>query len=831
MADEIPRPTQPSDQAPPPGPPATSESKEDAPPPPPLPEVAESGKEEALALPPVAAASVESEPVKEEADKKQIPRSLISFKEESNVGADLLESERKALHELKQLQPLNEAEELAKEAAVSAAEEVSVWGVPLLKDERSDVILLKFLRARDFKVKGAFVMLRNTIQWRKEFGIDALVEEDLGDDLEKVLFVHGYDRDGHPVCYNVFGEFQNKELYQKTFSDEEKRTKFLRWRVQFLEKGIRKLDLTPAGISSIFQVNDLKNSPGPAKKELRLATKQALHLLQDNYPEFVAKQVFINAPWWYLAFYTMISPFLTPRTKSKFVVASPAKTAETLFKYISPEHVPIQYGGLSVDYCDCNPEFTIADPVADVTIKPATKQTVEIIIYEKCTIVWELRVVGWELSYGAEFVPEVENGYTIIIQKATKMSPTDEPVETYDSESRDSHSRQLHWSPIRESLVEKDSKKVCQKEALRGICNNDRNPVYWTNGHGYVNKGGGQRLLPKGIWKLEVPPKLRHFLWLTVHGCLPTRDALFRRRSSQTSTCPICCCHDETTEHMFLSCSWVEPIWFGGVLGYKVDQTSLPNWVDWIQAVFSPNMCTTGDTNWRRSYIVFTCWCIWKARCDFVFNGVPLCPPNVLAAITVAVSSFFGARAAVGCRNVGDGRKEIQAVRWCAPVNPFVKINVDASWSKASKSGYVGVIARGQDRKMVAAARYAIRAPSAAAAEATALMHGCQLGAALGIRYVILESDSLEAIKCLSSSLSVGSWETFPVLARVKQMGRDFLDCRWSWVPRLANCVAHVLASFDFPEMCDVVWVERPPSSACDSGWKFMVDLTITPEF
>ena len=42
----------------------------------------------------------------------------------------------------------------------------------------------------------------------------------------------------------------------------------------------------------------------------------------------------------------------------------------------------IQYGGLSVDYCDCNPEFTIADPATDITVKPATKQTVEIIIYE-----------------------------------------------------------------------------------------------------------------------------------------------------------------------------------------------------------------------------------------------------------------------------------------------------------------------------------------------------------------------------------------------------------------------------------------------------------------
>ncbi|GKE73220.1 patellin-3, partial [Tanacetum coccineum] len=58
-----------------------------------------------------------------------------------------------------------------------------------------------------------------------------------------------------------------------------------------LERSIRKLDFRPGGVNTIFQVSDLKNSPGPGKRELRLATKQALQLLQDNYPEFVAKQV------------------------------------------------------------------------------------------------------------------------------------------------------------------------------------------------------------------------------------------------------------------------------------------------------------------------------------------------------------------------------------------------------------------------------------------------------------------------------------------------------------------------------------------------------------
>ncbi|KAB2083676.1 hypothetical protein ES319_A05G284800v1 [Gossypium barbadense] len=304
-------------------------------------------------------------------------------------------------------------------------EKVSIWGIPLLAEEKSDVILLKFLRARDFKVKDAFTMIKNTVSWRKEFGIETLLDEDLGNELEKVVFMQGFDKEGHPVCYNVYGEFQNKELYQNTFADEEKRSKFLRWRIQFLEKSIRKLDFNPTGINTMVQVNDLKNSPGPGKKELRQATNQALNLLQDNYPEFVAKQVFINVPWWYLAFNRMISPFLTQRTKSKFVFASPAKSAETLFKYIAPEQVPVQYGGLSREG---EQEFSVADAVTEVTIKPAAKHSVEFLITENCNLVWELRVVGWEVNYGAEFVPTAEDGYTVIVSKTRKVSLADETV-------------------------------------------------------------------------------------------------------------------------------------------------------------------------------------------------------------------------------------------------------------------------------------------------------------------------------------------------------------------------------------------------------------------
>jgi hypothetical protein len=47
---------------------------------------------------------------------------------------------------------------------------------------------------------------------------------------------------------------------------------------------------------------------------------------------------------------------------------------------------------------------------------------------QKSTLVWEVRVVDWNVSYGAEFVPSAGDGYTVIIQKNRKIAPADETI-------------------------------------------------------------------------------------------------------------------------------------------------------------------------------------------------------------------------------------------------------------------------------------------------------------------------------------------------------------------------------------------------------------------
>lgn len=345
-----------------------------------------------------------------------------SFKEDSYVAAALPASDLRALADLKAL-------------LATHPDQISIWGVPLNPpsdagpapaDERADVVLLKFLRARDFRVRDAHAMVLRCAAWRAEFRADAVLDEDLGfKDLEGVVaYMHGWDRDGHPVCYNAYGVFKDRDMYDRVFGDGDRLGRFLRWRVQIMERGVRALQLRPGGVNAIIQVTDLKDMP---KRELRAASNQILSLFQDNYPEMVARKVFVNVPWYFSVLFSMISPFLTERTKSKFVIAREGNVAETLFKFIRPELVPVQYGGLSrASELENGPP----KPASEFTIKGGEKVFLEIDGIEAgATITWDLVVGGWDLEYGAEYVPAAEGSYTLCVERTRKVPATaDDPV-------------------------------------------------------------------------------------------------------------------------------------------------------------------------------------------------------------------------------------------------------------------------------------------------------------------------------------------------------------------------------------------------------------------
>lgn len=355
-----------------------------------------------------------------------------SFKEDTYFVSRLKSSEQKALQDLKLKLSSSHSSDSGEGGEGGDGEGegegvgASMWGIPLLSgDERADVVLLKFLRARDFRVADAHAMLEKCLAWRGEFKADGIGEEDLGfKELEGVVaYMRGFDREGHPVCYNAYGVFKDKDMYERIFGDDEKLKRFLRWRIQVLERGMRALHFKPGGVNSLIQITDLKDMP---KRELRVASTQILSLFQDNYPEMVARKIFINVPWYFSMLYSVFSPFLTQRTKSKFVISKEGNVAETLYKFIRPEDIPVQYGGLSrpSDLQNGPPK-----PASEFTVKGGEKVNIQVEgIEANATITWDIVVGGWDLEYSAEFVPNAEGSYTVAVEKPRKMSPSEEAV-------------------------------------------------------------------------------------------------------------------------------------------------------------------------------------------------------------------------------------------------------------------------------------------------------------------------------------------------------------------------------------------------------------------
>ncbi|KAL6134629.1 hypothetical protein ACLB2K_066858 [Fragaria x ananassa] len=76
----------------------------------------------------------------------------------------------------------------------------------------------------------------------------------------------------------------------------------------------------------------------------------------------------------------------------------------------------------------------------------------------------------------------------------------------------------------------------------------------------------------KIIWNIPTLPRIRIFLWKILLGAAPTMYNLARRMITSSPVCPICGKTEETFEHLLLLCPWVDPIWFGSILGLLIDK-------------------------------------------------------------------------------------------------------------------------------------------------------------------------------------------------------------------------------------------------------------------
>ncbi|KAJ2687514.1 Non-classical phosphatidylinositol transfer protein (PITP) [Coemansia spiralis] len=276
------------------------------------------------------------------------------------------EAETDLISQLRELLPqaIEDAGKLSSEPVDPA-----IWGVPLLsvdkeRDLRVDVILHKFLKARNGDIAQAQQMLTNTLKWRAEFKISGILDEEFPEDVfGKVGYVHGTDGEGRPVTYNFYGSLDNKQV----FGDLER---FLRWRVQLHERGMRGLDFVD--VADMIQVHDYDGvSVFGYDKVARAASKATVQVMSDNYPETLATKIFANVPGWGETVFNVICRWLSEDTKKKFVVVSKVSAPRVLAERIGETNLPEKFRGAAAeqprDATATEPQPLAAEPAPPMT--------------------------------------------------------------------------------------------------------------------------------------------------------------------------------------------------------------------------------------------------------------------------------------------------------------------------------------------------------------------------------------------------------------------------------------------------------------------------------
>ena len=73
------------------------------------------------------------------------------------------------------------------------------------------------------------------------------------------------------------------------------------------------------------------------------------------------------------------------------------------------------------------------------------------------------------------------------------------------------------------------------------------------------------------LWKVDIRPTTKLFLWKCIKGIIPTTSFLKRRHVPLRETCCFCTAENESMDHLFIHCSFARACWFGSFLTIRTD--------------------------------------------------------------------------------------------------------------------------------------------------------------------------------------------------------------------------------------------------------------------
>ncbi|KAK3438064.1 hypothetical protein EUGRSUZ_F02445 [Eucalyptus grandis] len=239
-----------------------------------------------------------------------------SKKSSSNGNEKLLTSEE-------QQAKINELRRLIGTAALP--EKLSIYC--------SDASLARHLRARNWNVKKATKMLKDTLKWRSENKPEEIRWEDIAHEAEtgKIYRSNYVDKHGRTV------------LVMRPSHQNSKSTKGqIKYLVYCMENAILNLPSNQEQMVWLIDFQGFNMSHISVK-----VTKETAHVLQDQYPERLGVAILYNPPKFFEPFFSVVKPFLEPKTynKVKFVYSDDLNSKKIMEDLFDMDRLESAFGG------------------------------------------------------------------------------------------------------------------------------------------------------------------------------------------------------------------------------------------------------------------------------------------------------------------------------------------------------------------------------------------------------------------------------------------------------------------------------------------------------
>lgn len=187
--------------------------------------------------------------------------------------------------------------------------------------------LLRFLKARNFKIQAAMKMWKNWVQWRSEFVFPTKQDVEF-EPIKKHFKIMKHDKDNNPLVIITPGLFHGDldiDVVKKVC-------------VYVIEKATRKSERQSFGtISVIFDRQGISQSKD---RKWFPVYKMMGHILQDFYPERLHVAHIVNANWFTKLVLAMCKVFMAKETRQKL---NSIKDLRELENYIEYENIPKMY--------------------------------------------------------------------------------------------------------------------------------------------------------------------------------------------------------------------------------------------------------------------------------------------------------------------------------------------------------------------------------------------------------------------------------------------------------------------------------------------------------